>query len=295
MKKIKDKKGTFWLALGTIVIVAAFALVSMRVSSLFRASYAVSSRAPIPPELQSANIIEFTYQLLPEPKSAPGSLKIPIFVYHSVRPDFVGESQMEHAYSITPELFEQQLSYLQKNGYTAITPDQLASGLAAGTTSPVQKPVLLTFDDGWENQYNNAFPLLKKYHMTATFYVYTNAIGVTHFLTWPEIKEMDAAGMIIGDHTLSHPNFKKTSLAQIQKEVTDSKKILEDHLGKPVVHFASPFGYTNPDIIAIVGAAGYRTARTTYKGVYHTAADLLHLRSILVSESFGDFVKELNR
>lgn len=257
-------------------------------------AYYVSPVPQIPPELQSANIIESTYQLLPEAPPRPGSLKVPIFVYHSVRPDYPGETEEQHAYSVTPQLLERQLAYLQKNGYTAITLDQLASYVQAGTSSPVQKPVVLTFDDGWENQYNNAFPLLKKYHMTATFYIYTNAIGVTHFLTWPEVKEMDAAGMTIASHTLSHPNLKTAPLAQIKAEVTKSKKIIEDQLGKPVVHFASPFGYTNADIIAIVKAAGYKTARTTYKGLYHSNADLLQLRSILISESFDDFVRVLS-
>ena len=161
------------------------------------------------------------------------------------------------------------------------------------STSPATKPVLLTFDDGWENQYKYAFPLLKKYGMLATFYVYTNPIGTKHFLSWDEIREMDAAGMTIAAHSVSHPYYKELSLAAVKDEVEKSKQIIESHIGKPVVHFASPFGYTNPDIIEIIKAAGYKTARTTYKGIYQDNA--FRLRGFLVSDNYKDFVKELNQ
>ena len=239
--------------------------------------------------------IEQVRQNQPEEPHAPGALKIPIFIYHSVRAHIPNESQLQDAYDITPELLERQLAYLQINGYTAITLDQLATDLETGTTSPIAKPVVLTFDDGWQNQYKNAFPLLKKYHMTATFYVFTNPIGKKpHFLTWDELREMDKAGMTIGDHTLSHPYFRTLPPEEIKIEATESKKILESELGKPVLHFASPFGSTNPQIQQTLKDAGYKTARTTYKGIYHARTDLLKLRGILVSDNFEDFVRALN-
>ncbi len=249
--------------------------------------------ASIPPELQSAAAIESQFQNLPEEAPGPGALKIPIFIYHSVRPYYAGESKIQNQYDITPELFEQQLKYLHDNGYTTITLDELAMDMKHGALPPATKPVVLTFDDGWHNQYAYAFPLLKKYGATATFFIYTNSIGKRHFLTWGELKDMDAAGMTIGDHTLSHPYFKTLPLDKVTVEVTESKKIIERELGKPVTHFASPFGYSNPAIIAILKAAGYTTARTTYKGVYQD--NPLRLYGILVSDDLNDFVKELTR
>ncbi len=247
----------------------------------------------MPAEIRSANIIEIYFQSLPEEKPAPAAVKVPIFIYHSVRPHIAGESAMQDAYDVTPELLERELAYLRDNGYTTITPDTLAADLKAGTTSPT-KPVMLTFDDGWENQYKYAFPLLKKYHATATFYIYTNPISKQkHFLTWEEVKEMSDAGMTIGDHTLSHPYLKKLPLDAFKREVTESKTIIEQHIGKPVVHFASPFGFTDADIMQILGQAGYATARTTYKGVYQDNA--LRLRGILVTDSFDYFISQLKR
>ncbi len=247
--------------------------------------------APVLGELQKAAAIEALNQALPEEPVKPGSIRIPIFIYHSIRPYPLSDSQNLRDYEITPELFEKELKYLQDNGYVPISLDELAADMKVGMTFPIPKPVVLTFDDGWQNQYKYAFPLLKKYYMTGTFFVFTNSIGKPHFLTWNNLKEMQAAGMTIGSHTLSHPYLNGLSLTQVKTEVIKSKKILEDHLGKPVVHFASPFGYTNPDIMAIVKSAGYTTGRTTYKGVYQD--DPFRLKGILVDESFSDFTAAL--
>ncbi len=239
---------------------------------------------------------EVAFQKEPENKSTPGALKVPIFIYHSVRPYIPGESKLQDTYDITPELLEQQLIYLRDHEYTTITFDDLVRGVEIGTTSPVVRPVILTFDDGWENQYKYAFPLLKKYQATATFYVYTNPIGKKkHFLTWNQLREMDAAGMTIGSHTLTHPYLKLLAPRELTREITESKKILEAELQKPVRHFASPFGYTSPAVVATVKAAGYVTGRTTYKGMYHTKDDLFSLRGFFATDTFDDFVAILNR
>ncbi len=237
--------------------------------------------------------LEELFQNLPELPPAPGSIRIPIIIYHSVRPYIIGEAKLQDDYDITPEMLEKQLVYLRDNGYTTITMDDFVKYVKAGTPWPVIKPVVLSFDDGWRNQYKYAFPLLQKYHDTAIFYIYTNPIGQNHFLTWDEIREMDKAGMTIGDHTLSHPYLKGLSSDQLKKEIIDSKKIIESQIGKPVLHFASPFGYTSPEIVKIISDAGYLTGRTTFKGIYHSKKDLLSLRGILVTDSFDEFTSSL--
>ena len=235
--------------------------------------------------------VEKALQELPEEAPPPQSLRIPIFIYHHIRPYVIGESARQNQFDITPELFDQQLAYLENHGFTTITLDDLMRDVASGTTTPAHKPVILTFDDGWENQYEYAFPLLKKHHMIGTFYVYTNPIGTRVYFTWDQLREMDAAGMTIADHTLSHPYFKKISLDEVRREVVESKKILEEKLGKPVLHFASPYGYTDENIQKIVREAGYKTARTTYKGTYHAKDSLMKLRGILVNDSLNDFIR----
>ncbi len=234
-------------------------------------------------------------QNIPDSGAPASSIKIPIFIYHSVRPH-VPESALQDKYDITPELLESQLAYMRDNGYTTISLDDLVRDVEAGTTTPVERPVILTFDDGWENQYVNAFPLLKKYNMTATFYVFTNPISKKeHFLTWDQLREMDQAGMTIASHTLTHPYLNEISSDELKREITESKKIIEAEIGKPVRHFASPFGYTDAEVVQDIALAGYATGRTTYAGEYHSKNDLLETRGYLVDDSLDDFIKVLKQ
>ncbi len=243
------------------------------------------------------NYFEQMFQNEPEKPPLPHAIKTPIFIYHSVRPYIQGESVMQDRFDITPELFEEQLVYLKDHGFTPITPDALVTDIKMSTTTPVANPVLLTFDDGWENQYKYAFPLLKKYHMVATFYVYTKPIDAknVHYISWDQLKEMDAAGMTIGSHTLSHPLLKHSTPAEVKKEIFESKKVLEEELGKSVLHFAQPFGFTSPEIETQIQEAGYATARGTTKGVYHAVDSIFHLNGYFISDKFSDFVYVLNQ
>lgn len=118
----------------------------------------------------------------------PGAINVPILVYHSVRPQIKGESPLVDYFDVTPEGFERNLTYLKGNGFSVIPFSDLVKALVEEKELP-QKPIVLTFDDGWENQYVYALPLLKEYKVTATFFVFTNAIGHKHFLSWEQIKE----------------------------------------------------------------------------------------------------------
>ena len=221
------------------------------------------------------------------------AVKIPIIIYHSVRPHIPGESIMQDRFDITPELFEEQLIYLRDHKYTTISMDEVARDTKEGTTTPTQKPVALTFDDGLVNQYQYAFPLLKKYGMTATFYVYTNPInrGNKRYLSWDEVREMSTTGMTIGSHSLSHSLFKNSTPADIKKEISESKKVIEDNIKKPVTDFAQPFGYTSPEIETVIKEAGYTTARGIPWGTLHSSKDLFHLSGYFTSDNFKDFVR----
>lgn len=238
-------------------------------------------------------IVERQIQQTPVPLPETQQQRIPIFVYHSVRPRFFGETALQDAYDVTPELFEQQLQYLQQNAYNVITTNDLAIS-ASGTVYTLKKnPVMLTFDDGWESQYEYAYPLLKKYNMKGVFYIYTQPIGAHMFLTWDQVAEMRDNGMVIGSHTLTHPFLKKLTEDQLAHEIVDSKIALERKLGSPIRDFASPYGYSNDAIVAIVKKAGYRTARTLYKSSYHD--DIFKLRGYLVTDDISDYIYILNQ
>ncbi len=232
----------------------------------------------------------------PASATSSHSIKVPVLVYHSVRAYIPGESKYQDAYDVTPELLEEQLKYIRDHGYTTITFADVVANFDHGTPLPA-KPVILSFDDGWRNEYEHAFPLLKKYNMKGTFFIFTNPINrKEHWVTWDEVKEMDAAGMEIGGHTRTHPILTKIKTdAELDKEIAGSKKIIEEHLGHPIRVFAYPFGLENAQVEAAVKRAGYVLARTTLSGVWNDPAHALQFHGTLVSDHMSDFVKLLNR
>ncbi len=226
----------------------------------------------------------------PEATSTEEKIRVPILIYHTASPDRPGITNEQIAFSVTPQILEAQLAYLSDHGYTAISMDELVHDIAVGTTSPVAKPIVLTFDDGWESQYAYAFPLLKKYHMTATFFIYPNPIGRDpRFMTWDQVRELRDGGMTIGDHTYTHPYLSKLTPAQLTHEVVGSKTVLEQELGQPVTHFASPFGYTSDALVSLLKSAGYVSGRTTYPGASHSQEDQFALTGFLVHRDLRDF------
>lgn len=223
----------------------------------------------------------------------PGSVRIPILIYHSVRPHSPGEIPLVKYYDVAPSSLEKQLQYLKDNGYVVISLNYLADALQETIALP-PRSVVLTFDDGWENQYVYAFPLLKKYNDTATFFIFTDVINHEHFLTWSQIREMDNAGMTIGGHTRTHPFLPSiTDKADLENEIINGKKIAETKLGHPIQIFAYPFGNYNDQIITVVKKAGYVAARSAYKGIYNSRKDLYKLKGVEITDNFTRFVKDL--
>ncbi|MFA6416390.1 MAG: polysaccharide deacetylase family protein [Candidatus Paceibacterota bacterium] len=223
------------------------------------------------------------------------AVRVPIFVYHSVAPFYSYQSAADRIWTVTPEVFEQQIKYLKDNGYTTISFADLDNRFASSTPLP-PKPVILSFDDGWKNQYLNAYPILKKYGLTATFFVFTNAVGHPNYFSWDELREIQGAGMTIGDHSMYHPYlFKINDEKTLEKEIVWSKKILENNLGKRVDDFCYPFGHVSNKSLEIIRAAGYKTARTNgYAGSWYTKDDLYTLRSFNAQNDLQNFISLLN-
>lgn len=280
-----------WISLRGFVVMISFAPFAA-VAYIYGIHGYQFSALFVPPNMQGAEL-EATLKGEEARRDWLGlyRVKVPIIVYHSVRPIDPLHSPLEKEFEVSPGTFEEQLLFLENNGFTVISFPVFLAGLAKKTQLP-EKPVILTFDDGWENQYMYAFPLLKKYGMTGTFFVFTNAIGHPHFLSWDQIKEMDHAGMTIADHTKSHPFlFKITDEHLLREEIIKSKKILEDHLGKKVNFFAYPFGRYSDQAVSIVKEAGFAAARSTYAGVYHSREDIYTLTSIQAPDDSTMFAR----
>ncbi|MDB5195040.1 MAG: putative xylanase/chitin deacetylase [Parcubacteria group bacterium] len=217
-------------------------------------------------------------------------LRIPIFIYHTIATGTPTETKSQEVFSTEPVLLDQQLTYLDTHGYTTITMKEAADMLRRGTTSPVTKPVVLTFDDGWVTQYKNALPLLEAHHAKAVFYIFPNPIGKdARFMTWEQLATLRDSGMEIADHTLTHPLLSKQTPPMLHHEMYDSKTMLESKLGISVTDFASPFGYTSDAVVAELKADGYETGRTTDRGMVHAATSTYALSGYIVHKGMKDF------
>jgi peptidoglycan/xylan/chitin deacetylase (PgdA/CDA1 family) len=222
-------------------------------------------------------------------------VRVPILVYHSVRPHKGKESAYQELYDVAPELLRRQLAYLKENGYAAISFGTLADYFDNGAPLP-EKPVILSFDDGWKNQYEYAFPLLKEFETTATFFIFTNAVNRGNHLTWGELREMRDAGISIEAHTKTHPYLIKiTDPEELKREIAGSKKILEEELGAEVTSMAYPFGQYDDASIEEARAAGFRTARSLRGGVMQSESERYILRASLATDDFEAFKKFLEQ
>ena len=129
-----------------------------------------------------------------------------------------------------------------------------------------EKPILITFDDGYVDNYEEAYPILKKYNMRGTIFLIINLMDTPGYLTWDQVKEMAADGMEFGSHTISHKPLTSFDRAGVRHELQDSKDIIEKMTGKPCHFIAFPEGKYNDMVMEETRGAGYRYAFTVDTG-----------------------------
>jgi len=234
-------------------------------------------------------------------------IKIPVLMYHALVEKRTAQLNRVH---ITVELFKQQMEWLAAKGYQAVTIDDMLKNFTAKKTT--QKYCVITFDDGYLSLYKYALPLLKQYEFAATLYLSTAAVGENDFknlpglnpktlplndkpLSWDEIKEMSNNGWAIESHSVSHADNSQLSATQLVHEITESKKIIEQQLQKPVLHYAFPFGKYNAASLKIIKDAGYKTAATVHAGLCTSKNNLYRLPRLEMNadDSVSSFIKKI--
>jgi peptidoglycan/xylan/chitin deacetylase (PgdA/CDA1 family) len=198
------------------------------------------------------------------------SINVPVLMYHYIRNYTDQTDKIGVNLSVSPENFSNQLKWLKDNGYQSVNLDYLIR-----PNSQISKPVILTFDDGYVDAFTNALPILKKYNFTATFYVITNFAGTDRYMNWDQINTLKSNGMIIGSHTLSHPNLTTINDAKAEMEISDSQKILEKNIGLKITDFCYPSGKYNASTIDLLKKYNYTTATTTKSGIYDSTINNL--------------------
>lgn len=204
--------------------------------------------------------------------------RIPVIMYHDILP------QKQVFFDVTPAEFEADLRLIQDKGLTPISLDQLVSHLSTGIPLP-EKPIVLSFDDGYRGHYDHVYPLLKKYGYPGVFGIYTQKVGKKlgrSSLTWQQLREMAADPLVtIAAHSITHPpDLTKLSENQLRDEVVQAKRVLETELGISIHYFVYPEGKYDERVQQWVKLAGYRAALTMNDAVEQYAGASSTLLSI---------------
>jgi glycosyltransferase involved in cell wall biosynthesis/peptidoglycan/xylan/chitin deacetylase (PgdA/CDA1 family) len=210
--------------------------------------------------------------------------EFPVLAYHRVR------EHPEYGMDVSTSEFTRQMEWLYKSGWRTVSLDRIKECLDKDQALP-DKSFAITFDDGHKDNYSQALPLLKKYGFSALIYLTAGYIGTVkytaktasgrqwlaekpanwddgdkvnfrkfEFLSWAEIREMKAAGLEFGGHTLNHPRLTSLPLLEQQREVGEAKRLIDGELGSAIKHFCYPYQDFNQDTEDIVRQAGYLTA-----------------------------------
>jgi peptidoglycan/xylan/chitin deacetylase (PgdA/CDA1 family) len=195
--------------------------------------------------------------------NAEASQKVQILLYHHLQDLPPTASPLLRAWTLSPKKLDSQVEWLTEHGFHTVTMAQLVAHLKHRQPLP-PKPIVLTFDDGWRDHYNVAFPILKKYNSVATFFIITGEVGHSAYMNWEQIQAMAAAGMDMEAHSLTHPKLTLISTQEAFHEILQSKQDLESRMHRSVTVFAYPFGAFNDTIMDMVKRAGFDGAAAVH-------------------------------
>lgn len=204
---------------------------------------------------------------------------VDILMYHSI-------SDAGGATSIAPKVFAQQMQAISDAGVAVVTMDAYLAARKDKASLP-ERAVVITFDDGFEDFGMNAWPILARHDFRPIVYLPTGFVGGAEgwrgiaspprpLMGWDRIRGLGGDGVAFGSHTISHPALNYLDPADVSAELSGAKQILEDRLGRPVPHFAPPYGMANQAVRAEI-ARHYRTSVSTLLGQATPRSDLLNL------------------
>ena len=203
------------------------------------------------------------------------AIAVPILMYHDLGDP---PSVEDRPYYVTPETFRAQLDLLSAEGFATIDLTSLTNYLVGDGTTLPDRPVILTFDDGYTSFHGVAVDALAQVGFTATVFAITGWVGHPGYCTWDQLREIEKAGHRVGSHSHTHPILTRVDDAVASDELTRSREVLAMELGHSVDILAYRGGHHDDRVVALTRAAGYRCAVTTRPGFNHPGADLLTLR-----------------
>lgn len=229
--------------------------------------------------------------------------RVPILMYHQITP---APHPAFRKYAITPAVFARQMRWIARNGFV---PVRLGDAFGIDARDLPEKPLVITFDDGFSDCNEHAVPILASRGFTATFFVVAGLAGKRSewlvrergleypLMDWPAVRQLVDDGFECGAHSMSHPRLAELSAGACHRELQDSRREIEDHIGRAVRHVAYPFGSFSASVRDIAAACGYRSGCTVRAGVASTADDPLALARVPVNGTDGplEFTRSLDR
>lgn len=213
---------------------------------------------------------------------------VPVLYYHSI------DDSEANEVILSKENLRRQLTYIKDSGYTTLTMSELNDYIKNNKEIP-EKSIVITFDDGYMDNYTNAFPILKELNMKATIFVISSGIDDGYYMSKEQLKELSNYGIDIESHTKTHCHLNTLSYEEQLKELKESKETLEAIIGKEIISVAYPYGDYDENSIKAAQDAGYSLAFTTDKGYAKREATSLKLNRIYVSSAntFEQFKERL--
>lgn len=187
----------------------------------------------------------------PEEDQSFASVTVPILLYHHI------SDTIDTQYNVQPETFAAQMKWLHDNGYQTVTIADVASAIRKNKSLP-NRPVVITFDDGYLDVYQNAYPVMQEYDYVATFYIIANTVDTRKNLSTKKLLNLIQSGWEIGSHSMTHADLNEND--QWETEIVGSKNLLEEKLGVKIETFAYPYGLAKPSVIAYTIDSGYIAA-----------------------------------
>jgi peptidoglycan/xylan/chitin deacetylase (PgdA/CDA1 family) len=225
-----------------------------------------------------------TLEITDTPSPLARSLRVPILMYHHIGALPSDADAIRKSLTVSQENFEAQIKFLSDQGFKTIRISDLVNALQTGAPLP-EKPIVLTFDDGYDDNYTNVFPTLKDFGFGGTFFVIgaPTDYGSPGYMRWEQILEMYNNGMEIGSHSLTHRyNLGTTRNSTQDAEIKNAHQLMVDHLPNWTPIFSYPSGSYNQYSLNLLTQLGYIAAVTTRQGTLQASTEPLELRRIRV-------------
>ncbi|MBP9501229.1 MAG: polysaccharide deacetylase family protein [Candidatus Promineofilum sp.] len=257
-------------------------------TAIVQATQTAALSPPTPPVTEEAATPAPTEAIANEPLPTPmgiysWTLKVPILMYHYVSEPPPGSDIYRTDLSVSPNSFRQQMAFLSENGYTPVDLYTLSLAIVNQATLP-EKPVILTFDDGYLDMYDHVFPVLQEYGFTGTFFIISDYIDQERegYMTWDMVTEMAQAGHRIESHSKTHPDLSQKSRDVLIYEILGAQETIAAHTGTRPRYFCYPGGTYNGETIAVLKELDYWGAVTTQNGTWHGFDDRFEWRRVRI-------------